>query len=772
MIKRNLFTRFSVLLASVLSLYSCEFISNEDNSTKEQEGNATAGIDFPATEKDNNSTVTYQFTDAVELLSDQTQNNYLVKVEQDSILYFLQETPDSIMPRVGEILSSRISDKLPYGLGNEVISMTEEDGLVKIVTSAASLDDIFEELDVKSEFTLEDFATNISSITDEDGTIYEVSIMDIDEVFSNNEPSFSRWQTRASVGSDKVLVIPIDVETESGLYSEIKLVIGAIVTFNKSKSNGTFEYSFEPSVGIIGEFGAKVEKKLDDQIKKLLTILKKTRLFSTHLPIAGGLIDLRPYADLNVDLVGSLNGKISVGFSYYAKFKCGFNERGFFKENTSTDWDLKEIFNSFELKGRAEIGPEATISTGCGLYTTDIALSFETKPSIMVGAELGVSGDSNGIGVKIEDQKVSLDVSIDLLGKGKVSLFGKNIIEKEVTLAEWNIYNKEWPLFPILMANTFNINQRGNSYGTRVQSHTRGDNSTLTFDANYSLSGGEMTKIMKGKPTIIVEKDGEEIKRIISDTEAFTSSTTDLNFELSGLNENTKYTAIPCVTIGDNVYQWEGKEFGSSNTSSTLCPDDNHPHMIDLGLPSGTKWSCCNVGASKPESFGEYYAWGETQAKDCYNAKTYKYYNYDNGEWINIGSNIAGTKYDVATISWGDQWQMPTVDQFEELQNECSGEWTTVNGVYGAKYKGSNGQTIFIPAANCYVDDMKHVLNPEDNSLAIVGYYWSSTSYLDWSAFHYTFRIGPAGLGHINLIRDEKGSNGRIYGYSIRPISK
>ena len=470
--------------------------------------------------------------------------------------------------------------------------------------------------------------------------------------------------------------------------------------------------------------------------------------------------------------MGSLNGKISVGFSYYSKFKCGFNERGFFKENTSTDWDLKEIFNSFELKGRAEIGPEATISTGCGLYTTDIALSFETKPSIMVGAELGVSGDSNGIGVKIEDQKVSLDVSIDLLGKGKVSLFGKNIIEKEVTLAEWNIYNKEWPLFPILMANTFNINQRGNSYGTRVQSHTRGDNSTLTFDANYSLSGGEMTKIMKGKPTIIVEKDGEEIKRIISDTEAFTSSTTDLNFELSGLNENTKYTAIPCVTIGDNVYQWEGKEFGSSNTSSTLCPDDNHPHMIDLGLPSGTKWSCCNVGASKPESFGEYYAWGETQAKDCYNAKTYKYYNYDNGEWINIGSNIAGTKYDVATISWGDQWQMPTVDQFEELQNECSGEWTTVNGVYGAKYKGSNGQTIFIPAANCYVDDMKHVLNPEDNSLAIVGYYWSSTSYLDWSAFHYTFRIGPAGLGHINLIRDEKGSNGRIYGYSIRPISK
>lgn len=760
-----------MLLIAVFMFNSCESTDSNNNKPTVPSQKDESEVDGVITEEDNNSKISYQFNNDVSVLSENTQKNYLVKVEQDSILFFLPETPDSIMPKVGDILSSRISDKLPYGLGNQVISKTDEGGYIKFITSTVSLDEIFKELDVESEFTIEDLVTDISSIVDEDGNTYNVNIKDIDDIFPNEEPALSRWQTRASVGSDKIIEIPINVETKSGLYSEVKLVIGTVITFNKKKSKGTFQYSVEPSIGIVGEFGAKTEKKLDKEIQKLLTLLKKTRIFSGHLPIAGGLINLRPFVDLNVDLVGSINGKISVGFSYYAKYKCGWNENGFFKENTSTEWNLKNIFNTFELKGRAEIGPEATISTGCGLYTSDIALSLETKPSIMVGAELGVSGDSDGIGVNIEDQKVTLDVSLDLLGKGKVSLFGKDIIDEEVSLVKWNIYNREWPLFPLLMPNTFNINQRGNSNGTRSISLTRSDNSLITFDASYSLSGGEMTKIMKGKPTIIVKKDGEEIKRIISDTEAFISSTTDLNFELSDLNKNTKYIAIPCVTIGDNVYQWEGKEFGSSNTSSNLCPDDNHPHMIDLGLPSGTKWACCNVGASSPEDFGEYYAWGETQVKDCYDAKSYKYFDYDNANYINIGSNIAGTKYDVATVSWGAQWQMPTKEQFKEIHDECSDEWTTVNGVYGAKYTGPNGHFIFIPAANCYYDDMKHVHNSIDNSVALIGYYYSSTVYEDWSAWHFYVEKGPAN-GHNNFVSDGLGSNGRIYGYSVRPISK
>ncbi len=145
--------------------------------------------------------------------------------------------------------------------------------------------------------------------------------------------------------------------------------------------------------------------------------------------------------------------------------------------------------------------------------------------------------------------------------------------------------------------------------------------------------------------------------------------------------------------------------------------------MIDLGLPSGTKWACCNVGATTPESYGGYYAWGETEEKSVYNWNTYQYgyYNYD-GDYshlVNIGSDIAGTEYDVATAKWGSGWCMPSHAQQEELVNNTTSEWTTVNGINGCKFTGSNGGTIFLPAAG----------GRWDSSLWYVGSsgdYWSS----------------------------------------------
>lgn len=88
-----------------------------------------------------------------------------------------------------------------------------------------------------------------------------------------------------------------------------------------------------------------------------------------------------------------------------------------------------------------------------------------------------------------------------------------------------------------------------------------------------------------------------------------------------------------------------------------LCPDANHPHAIDLGI--GVKWVCCNVGASAPWEYGDYYAWGETTTKNVYDDETYKYYDEINEEYINIGNEIAGTKYDVAHVKWGGKWKMP-----------------------------------------------------------------------------------------------------------------
>ena len=193
--------------------------------------------------------------------------------------------------------------------------------------------------------------------------------------------------------------------------------------------------------------------------------------------------------------------------------------------------------------------------------------------------------------------------------------------------------------------------------------------------------------------------------------------------------------------------------------NSQSCPDSNHPHMIDLGLSSGTKWACCNVGATKPEGYGNYYAWGETKTKSKYDLTTYQHCG-NNLNYLNIGSDIAGTSYDAATANWGSRWQMPSFEQIKELVNNTNSEWTSKNGVKGCLFTSKqNGNSIFIPAAG---DRYKSSLS----SVGSDGHYWSST--LDASDSDF----GKANYLLFYSGRVSTGSYGRTFGFPIRPISK
>ena len=119
---------------------------------------------------------------------------------------------------------------------------------------------------------------------------------------------------------------------------------------------------------------------------------------------------------------------------------------------------------------------------------------------------------------------------------------------------------------------------------------------------------------------------------------------------------------------------------------------------IDLGLPSGTKWASCNVGAKKPEESGGYYAWGEIKEKDRYGWEHYQHCNGSKDNCHFLGFNITATQYDVATMILGDPWRMPTPDDIMELTDYCTYVWTTKSGVKGGKFTGPNGNSIFLPA--------------------------------------------------------------------------
>lgn len=206
-------------------------------------------------------------------------------------------------------------------------------------------------------------------------------------------------------------------------------------------------------------------------------------------------------------------------------------------------------------------------------------------------------------------------------------------------------------------------------------------------------------------------------------------------------NEISSTVTLYCYVLynGYSDYLYTNAQEYSLIYSTLNCPDSNHPHVIDLGLPSGTKWACCNIGASEPTQKGEFYAWGELEPKDIYGCKTYKYchpYYYENAhivkgyEFEDIGSDISGSQYDVAHMKWGGNWKMPTKKQIQELVDFCSFKWSS-SGKSGVYLIGPNGGNIYFPAGNfrtdstharggCWIWSSTLVSEIEEQSLAYI----------------------------------------------------
>ena len=214
-------------------------------------------------------------------------------------------------------------------------------------------------------------------------------------------------------------------------------------------------------------------------------------------------------------------------------------------------------------------------------------------------------------------------------------------------------------------------------------------------DVSYVLSGSLLIPVSygmslyKGNSYIIQEYDDKKCW-----------------LEAIGVKKSVTFTSLKNGTY--NVYpifkiMGVGPEIkGAENYSFTIREEEKPKDEItpgkevDLGL--SVNWAGWNVGASSPEQYGGYYAWGETEEKSAYYEETYKYYDSKTGRYINIGSNISGTQYDVARQKWGGSWRMPTNAEIDELL-KCTWTWCQYKGVWGQKVTGPNGNSIFLPAA-------------------------------------------------------------------------
>ncbi len=193
---------------------------------------------------------------------------------------------------------------------------------------------------------------------------------------------------------------------------------------------------------------------------------------------------------------------------------------------------------------------------------------------------------------------------------------------------------------------------------------------------------------------------------------------------------------------------------------------------VDLGLPSGTLWATMNIGASSPEEYGDYFAWGETQPKEVYNWSTY---SWSNGDYFKLTKYCNNSGYgdngftddkteldpddDAAYVNWGSEWRMPTKAQQDELISECTWQWTTRNDVNGYLVTSNhNSASLFLPATGYLWGGLLY----DDGSS---GRYWSRMLFISYSY--------PYNAHFLYFTSDNVGwytFAQRVFGFSVRAV--
>ena len=227
---------------------------------------------------------------------------------------------------------------------------------------------------------------------------------------------------------------------------------------------------------------------------------------------------------------------------------------------------------------------------------------------------------------------------------------------------------------------------------------------------------------------------------------------------VTGLESSTTYYYKSYVQNGMAVKYGEVKSF---TTEKSKIPAG----AVDLGL--SVYWAECNIGASAPEDYGDYYAWGETETKASYSWSTYKFGTSSSGPFSKYNTKesygtvdnktVLDPEDDVAHVKLDGDWRMPTDEEWTELWTKCTWTWTTLGGVNGYVVTGSNGNSIFLPAAGYRNGSSLY-------DAGSYGDYWSSSLYVGYPSY--------AWLGYFYSGNVRRDYGYRYLGHSVRPVSE
>ena len=292
------------------------------------------------------------------------------------------------------------------------------------------------------------------------------------------------------------------------------------------------------------------------------------------------------------------------------------------------------------------------------------------------------------------------------------------------------------------------------------------ENKNYRLSSNISIKQSLTPYIEIEKNQISLSENEQEIEIVVkSNISVKTTITndwiTDIGIENNGdfnYTQKLKVSAFSgrvsrsaVVTFKSQSYKWNlKKEATITQTKEIKYVAGN---AIDLGL--SVLWSDINLGATTPESFGEYFAWGETKPKEQYSKDNYMHYDHSMNQYLDIGEDISGTKYDAAHVNLGNGWRMPSNTELQELIKNCEWEWVKSGNTLGYKITGKNGNYIFLPAGG-------RILYSTVSSQNEWTEYWSSSERQKYK--------GDAYLLVENGYNPTVISSDKIYGVPIRPV--
>lgn len=364
--------------------------------------------------------------------------------------------------------------------------------------------------------------------------------------------------------------------------------------------------------------------------------------------------------------------------------------------------------------------------------------------------------DSNG-GVDLSMKHLGAFLRLQLT-MPKADTYSSVVLESDgtkfVTSGTFDLTAATPAITPTSTSSTYTINLTDVSTTEKYQVITV---YAIVAPANLSNSNIKVTVHGAGQTTYVQSVAGKNFAA----RSAYNISVTELPGGTNASGDDVSWNYNPETTGTENGYEW-----------------------VDLGLPSGLKWATMNVGATTPEGYGDYFAWGETEpyyedghSRDnpCTNWKPGKSWGYD---WVSYkwckGSQYNMTKYcteskygtvdnetilypsdDAAHVNWGGTWRMPTKAEQDELRFYCTKTLTTQNGVEGYKFVGSTGNFIFLPfTGERYSDSL--------NAADYYGGYWSSSLVTSYSYEAYLIGINRTNANYYN--------KDRCTGLSVRAV--